>query len=235
MFKNWVVNEEARKESIVKIDIFDFDDTLVYTPNDEKGQEILTRYNIQAQMKGKPEITLDNDFYWYSAASLEPPIVPNPTPCIMLNQKVAHEFYDSARDPKRLTVVLTGRPKHLKLQVKRILDDFKLKPNRLYLVPADNKTLDNKIKKIAELLDEFDHVEEIEMWEDRGATKAKLTGDPKENHVKEFKKFLSICRDKRNFKNESWKLKFKVNEIPPRDDEAVQYLIRKNAETKATN
>lgn len=230
-FKNFVVNEETHKHNINKIDIFDFDDTLIYPPNATKAKDILARYNIRAQSESKEEVPMnwdDDHAYWYTEQSLMPPVVPNPCPCALLNQSVARHFYASARDPKKLTVLMTGRPPRLEEQVQRILDDFKLQPDRFYLMSEEEATLDSKVQHIAHLLDEFPHIQEIEMWDDRGAAKAKLTGDPKENHCKEFKRYFKKCKELREQEDNAWTLKFKVNEIPPRDNEAVFELKKRH-------
>lgn len=231
MFKNYVFLEEAKKQNILKIDFFDFDDTIFYSPNEEDADAAIRKYNKLAEEKNHPPYQLSNEFYWSNPQSLEPPIVPNPAPCALLNQKIAHEFYRSQNDPTTLTVLITGRPPKLKTQVERILDDFKLVPDRFYLTPENEETLRFKIRKIAKILDEFPNVEKVELWDDRGPQKSKILEDPKENHIGEFKKFLNICKEKRTFRNPEWKLKIKVNEIPIRNQKTIDSLIRlkKNA------
>ena len=224
MFKNWFITEEAHKNNIKKIDVFDFDGTLIYSPNPNQAKKIIARHNAKAET----EVVMNYDNYWENPKSLSPPIVPEPTPFIMLNQKTSMEFYNSQRDPSRLTVVMTGRGKEFRPQVKRILDDFKMKPDRLYLMPNGQPTVDAKIEHIAKLLDEFPHVQEIEIWDDKGPTRAKLMGKPSENHIAEFKKFLNICKIKRERRDPTWGLKIKVNEIPFRDKEAAMEAARLN-------
>lgn len=218
MFKERLLQEVVNKSHIHKIDIFDFDNTLVFTPTLDELKDMLARYNFHAVNSGKDPINFNfNEKYWYDPRSMEPPIIPSPTPCAMLNQPIAKLFYASQRNPQILTIVMTGRPPSLKTQLERILDDFKMKPDRIYMMP-DNKngTINNKLKHLAELVDEFPRVLDIEMWDDRGPIVAKEKDDPSENHVGEFKKFLSLCHVKRQRRNQDWVLKFKVNEIPPR-------------------
>ena len=219
MFKNWLVQEETHKNNILKLDIFDFDDTLVHTPSPEKAKELLHQYNIQAAINGNQFIQhMGGPAYWYTYQSLEPPLVPKPCPCKMLNQGIAGKFYTSARNPRCFTTVLTGRPPHLEPQVRRILDDFKMDPNRLMMVPASARTLAKKMEMIADLLDEFPNIEEIELWDDKGPLKARASGQPDLNHISEFKKMLGLFNNYRN-----GALKFKVNEVPPVDG-AVDFL-----------
>jgi len=229
MFRRYFVTEETRKENIVKIDIFDFDDTLVYTPTEDKAARIIARYNHKAQDQGKRQFKLKEDeYYWYNPQSLEPPVVPKPTPCAMLNQKVAQEFYASQRDPSCLTVLLTGRPPELRKHIQRVLDDFKLKPDRFYLMLKGHQVMRKKVDRIAKLLDEFPQIEEIALWDDKGPDRAKLIGNPDENHIADFRRFLNICKAKRERRDPNWKLKIKVNEVPPRDEESVKLLLQQN-------
>jgi hypothetical protein len=224
MFRKYFLTEEVRKENITKLDIFDFDDTLVYVPGEIKAARTIARYNSRAHEQGKKELKLGTGYYWYSPQSLQPPIIPDPTPCAMLNQKVAQEFYASQRDPSRLAVILTGRPPELKSHVQRIFDDFKLKPDRFYLMPKGHQTMRHKVEHIAKLLDKFPNVVEVEIWDDKGPKHAKLVGNPDDNHIADFRRFLNICKVKRARRDSNWELKIKVNEVPPRDNEAIELL-----------
>ena len=223
MFKNWFINEETHKHNINKIDIFDFDDTLIYSPSPEQAKKILAKYN--AKNGEHVSMNFDHASYWINPKSLDAPIVPKPTPFLMLNHKISVDFYNSQRDPRRLTVVMTGRTKNFHPH---------MKPDRLYLMTGDKHTVDAKIEHIAKLLDEFPHVQEIEMWDDRGPTRAKLMGEPTENHIAEFKKFLNICKIKRQRRDATWGLKIKVNEVPLRDKEAAMELAHLNRSQKPT-
>jgi len=219
MFKDWLVQEETHKNNIIKVDVFDFDDTLVFTPSAKKAKDILHKHNVKAAIEGTDMIRpLDGHCFYYAYQSLEPPLVPEPCPCSMLNQGVAQQFYASAGDPRRMTVILTGRPPHLEKHIRRILGDFKMEPNRLVTVPVTSSTLPKKIEVIARLLDEFPSTEEVEMWDDRGPLKAKLYNKPEENHISEFRKFLTTFNSYRGEKP----IKFKINEVPPRDVTASQ-------------
>ncbi len=232
-FELWLAEHECKNGHKNKIDIFDFDDTLFNAPTKEQAKCSIHRHNTELGLKGLPGIELisKHSDYWNHPMSLEPPVVPLPCPHRLLNQPVAREFYTSSRDPKRLTIIMTGRPPHLKQQVTRILDDFKMKPERLHLMPKSGYTIDNKIDSIQELLDELPHIMDIEMWDDRGPQKAKLTGDPYENHIKIFKDFLKSVHDSRQDKDKTHSLKFKVNEIDPRD-EIIPELMQKHPDNK---
>lgn len=225
MFKDWVITEEKQKHQIQKIDIFDFDGTIFNSPSYTKALNIINRYNTKAIMNRIEEIKMvSKGDYPDAPQSLEPPVVPSPAPCALLNQQVAMEFYHSKRDPTRLTVVMTGRPPHLKKQVVRILNDFKMYPDRIYLMPVEGGTVNSKIQHIAKLLDEYSNVVEIEIWDDRGPTYAKLKGCPKSNHIGEFRKFLTIYKNKRQRREPAWDLKTKFNEIHTTDKYVLKEL-----------
>ncbi len=215
-FENWLLNEE--KGNISKIDIFDFDSTLVFMPEASIGKATIERYNVLRRSLGEEEIpSVGQGKYWQQPETLLPPIVPDPAPISMLNHEVAKEFYASSRDPKRLTVVMTGRGPKLEEHVRRILSDYGMHPDRLYLMPEPGRTVDHKKKHLKSLLDEFKHVREIEMWDDRGPARAVLMGNPNENHVKEFKKFFQRLSEQRCFGDRTYELKYKVNEVPPHE------------------
>ena len=230
-FGMWLEEHEKKNHHIKKIDIFDFDDTLVFSPTRDQARNIIDQHNAHALFADLLDELADDlnhkSGYWYMSQSLEPPIVPTPAPFRMLNKPVVRDFFSSARDPKRLTVVMTGRPPHLEKQVRRILDDFRLKPDRLMLMPKQGHTVDHKCQCIQNMLDELPQVMDIEVWDDRGPKKSKLMGKPEENHIKMFKDLLEKIHKTRTAKHPAYILKYKVNEIDPRD-EIVYELMRKN-------
>lgn len=228
MFKNWMFIEQINNERIKKIDIFDFDGTLFNSPTPKKAKEIIDRHNIRMAFENKPEIKMVKHNYWNSPISLEPPVVPSPAPCVLLNQKVAREFYASKRNPEKLTIIMTGRPPELRSQLTRILNDFKLDSDRLFMMSSDRSSLDQKIEHICQLLDELPNVEEVEMWDDRGTAYSKLTGRRRDNNIGEFKKVLNIYKKKKERRNPDLKFKFKINEIPPTDNDLIEELKAKN-------
>lgn len=225
-FKDWLMTENNNSH-IKKIDIFDFDDTLFKSPSEAQFKATMDAYNTWAGLNGKEQLPAITGKYWHHPMSLSHPIVPEPTPIKMAMADTLPHFFASARDPQILTVVMTGRPHNFKPHVERILKDLSLKPDRLYTMDAAGKTHEKKIAKLKELIDEFPHVEDLEMWDDRGPKKAQLTGDPLENHIKLFRDFFTNIHEKRQKKHSAYKLKFKLNEIPPRDD-LVEELKKKH-------
>lgn len=228
-FREWMIVEESNGH-INKIDIFDFDDTLVLVPSPEEATLLLNKYNIWADANNKPKAKRWTGLYWDHPLSLKPPIFMDPAPTSMLNKDVASKFYESKRDKKRHTVILTGRSNTLKPELTRVLKDLNIMPDELIMVDPVGDTVELKIKAIEGLLKKFPHVTEIEMWEDRGAGKAKIMQNPKENHVKEFKDFLAKENNARQKKDRAYFLKFKVNEIPVREDriEELKRLKKKD-------
>lgn len=232
-FELWLTENERSNGHKNKIDIFDFDDTLFHAPTKEQAKRIMGRHNSELGLHELPAMELISKYadYWTHPMSLEPPVVPSPCPHRLLNHPVAREFYASSRDPRRLTVIMTGRPPSLKKQLTRILDDFKMKPEQLYMMPMAGLVVDNKLGHIQDLLDELPHIMDIEMWDDRGPKKAKLAEDPLENHIKIFKDFLQSIHDDRQGKDQVHSLKFKVNEISPRD-EIIPELMKQGSDRK---
>ena len=227
-FRKWLKSDNVvRNKHIEKIDIFDFDDTLVLVPSEDEARTLLHKYNLWADANNKPLAKKWTGLYWDHAASLKPPIFMDPAPTSMLNKEVISKFYESKRDKKRHTVIMTGRPDTLHNELNRILKDLNLVPDELIMVDIVGETMSLKLKALDKLLKEHPHVKEIEMWDDRGSKKAQLTGNPEENHVKAFKDFLTKENNARQNKDRAYFLKFKVNEIPVREDR-VEELKRLN-------
>lgn len=196
-----------------KLTVWDFDGTLFFSPeNTTENKELYEKetgipWNIDK--KTSEELTKKLGYevpsrkgWWSKKETLEPPLVPDPTPKEMFNQEVCKKFLDSKKDPNNLSVILTGRPFFLKNQVLRILRDGKLldvakkQPNQykcvdscvnLYCLgddgPAhfDNKPSDTyswKIWIVKQILFLLPTIKEVEIYEDR------------EEHVKKFKELF---------------------------------------------
>lgn len=150
--------------------------------------------------------------YWLHQSSLEHPVIPSPCPLDMLNFEINREFLNVKRDHTNFVIVMTGRPTKLEDNVKRILDEFLLKPDRICCMPYHGNTIINKLKEIKKIMEEFPDVKEYEIWDDRGPTKAKLLDDPDVNHISLFRKFFNSIN---SHLPEEEKIKVKINEVLP--------------------
>jgi len=216
MFRIWLENKEPKKERVKKVNVFDFDGTLVFTPLPEEGMPILNKEVLKKFMAGEVPPMLEYPDYWDDPISLTPPIIPEPTPMELLNNEIAHEFSRSSREPGTMTIVMTGRKNHLEPNVKRILDDFKLRPDRLYCRSPDCDTVNFKSDKLLELIKEFPYLDEMNVWEDRGPTLANMKRNPDENHIKKFKDVLNRILEMKKRLEPDTNFKFKVIEVVPR-------------------
>lgn len=144
---------------ITKLQIFDFDGTLVNTPS-------------------KP--TQWEGGWWGKKWSLLPPHMPfdlKENGQHLLNKKVVEAFLESKSCPNTHTVMMTGRHWGLRNEVMNILHGFELctKEDCEQLVEESNKfvfisggnTLEGKLNRLTELVKEFINVIKVEMWEDR--------------------------------------------------------------------
>lgn len=133
---------------IKKLAIFDFDHTLVFTP-----------FKLDFVLAGKKHLLPKGEDYWETKQSLT--ILP-----VKPNQPVIDIFHQYKQDKDIVCIVMTGRSQHLKTQVNKILKQFDLKPDFLYLRPSGISILDYKKNMILCLAEIFGDVP-IEMYEDR--------------------------------------------------------------------
>lgn len=127
-FKEFLM--EGTPSGIKKLVVFDFDDTLVFTPPPEEG---IPNYE---KATGKPWYIKDSETakshgfpekfrrlgWWGRAETLHPPIFdPHPE---KLNQSVAQAFHNFKKDANTYVVVMTGRIAASEKRVKEILAHY---------------------------------------------------------------------------------------------------------------
>jgi hypothetical protein len=100
-----------------RLAIFDFDGTLVLTPEREDG------IRIWKEQKG---FIWPHRGYWGRRESLEAPILPWPPAQELLQQHIADQFHQAKTDGETYTVLMTGRHGGLEKHVQRILDHYGL-------------------------------------------------------------------------------------------------------------
>jgi hypothetical protein len=149
-----LIMENLDKSKITKIDIIDFDGTLIDTQLPETGKVI---------WKEKTGNDWPHVGWWGRVESLDMDVFeqkPAPSIVAALNAGNANE--------STLTVLLTGRRKkdNIMAAVKKILDANNLKLDR-HLFNYGGDTGDNKIEQMGNLLKEFPNVKTMEMWDDR--------------------------------------------------------------------
>lgn len=149
-------------EPIVKISVFDFDQTLINTPDKEEGPEL---------WKQKTGEEWPHRGWWGRAETLDPNIFE-----IEPNQNVVRAYEKEYWDPNTLTVLMTGRHVGLWDEIMHILNKFGLEFD-VYSLKKKSPTLDEKIEKIEALIDQYPDVKTLEIWEDR------------EEHVKVFREW----------------------------------------------
>ena len=118
----------------MKLDIFDFDGTLAFTPeNTPENVEKYEKYHgIPWLVNKEQSVYLSQKLgthvpirrgWWGREETLMPPLVPNPAPKELFNQEIVDRFFDSKKDENITTLILTGRHFKLKNQILRILSD----------------------------------------------------------------------------------------------------------------
>jgi hypothetical protein len=181
-----------------RLAIFDFDGTLVNTPEPEHGRPQYTQLtNKPWEIKDKATAIqhgFDPNFrrfgWWGRPETLQAPLF-KPTPD-KLNPEVAEAFRQAKADPSTYTIVMTGRHSKLEPQVRSVLNGYGLDAEDYYLkgqsrvtklpgYPKNNDTLGYKKATIANLV--TPEIEEIEMWDDRA------------DHVPEFVKMGSELKN----------------------------------------
>lgn len=174
---------ESVPPGIKRIAVFDFDDTLVFTPNPEEG---IPSYE---KATGKPWIVRDKQTalahgfpanfqrtgWWGRKETLHPPIFePHPE---KLNQSVANVFHGFRDDAHTYVVVMTGRGANNGGRVKEILANYNIHPDEFFFKGQKDLTQDQNYPRQG---DTFDYkafvilnrlvspeIETIEIFDDR--------------------------------------------------------------------
>ena len=158
-----------------KIEIFDFDGTLVDTPLPDTGKH---EYQVKT---GKP---WPYEGWWGRHESLDMNVFDMPVVPMVI------DAYKKAKaDPNTIVVMLTGRQSKLAGDVRKILDAKGLSFDE-YQYNRGGETGDAKMKDMDYLLNKYPQVTEIEMWDDRVAhvPRFQAWGDAKvaEGRLKKF-------------------------------------------------
>jgi adenine-specific DNA methylase len=127
---------EAAPSGIKRIVVFDFDDTLVFTPTPEVGKPAYTALTGQPWKGG----------WWGNPKTLEHPVFDDNDPS-KLNPDVAAAFQHFRQDPSTYVVVMTGRIAKFENRVKEILAKYNIHPNEFYFKDQKNLSQDPAYKQ----------------------------------------------------------------------------------------
>ncbi|MEK6828580.1 MAG: GNAT family N-acetyltransferase [Nanoarchaeota archaeon] len=154
--KTKIKNEGKEVEGIdnmTKLSIFDFDKTLVNTPEPEVG---MPEWEQKTGQKWKGS-------WWENPNSLDTRIFD-----MSVNPSVISAYKKERSNPNTLVVMMTGRKGVVKKEVEKILS---LKGLRFddHLFNDGGETLDFKIREIQKAIRYSPNIREVEMWDDRTA------------------------------------------------------------------
>lgn len=137
--------------NIDKIVVIDFDNTLFYTPEPDKGKR---RYEV---MTGE---VYPHQGWWGRAESLDMDIM-----SIQPNEEMVDKFKECEHDPRCMTVLCTGRLAKLKPQVKEILKRHNIFFDQENFNPGAS-TLTYKLETLERLHHEYPDAEMV-LYDDR--------------------------------------------------------------------
>lgn len=137
-----------------KIEIFDFDGTLVDTPLPDTGKR---------EYQDKTGNPWPYEGWWGRHESLDMNVFDMPTVSMVI------DGYKKAKaDSNTIVIMLTGRMQKLSADVEKILQAKGLSFDG-YFYNRGGETGDAKMKSMDTLLKQYPEVNEIEMWDDRVA------------------------------------------------------------------
>lgn len=137
---------------IKKLEVYDFDGTLVNTPLPDAGKtEYYNKTGKEWPHKG----------WWGQPDSLNMDVFN-----IKTNPDVISDYKKGFNNPETGVIMLTGRIKELKTYVENILTSLGLKFDG-YFYSTGGRTEDAKVNTLNTLLNNYPNIEEVEMWEDR--------------------------------------------------------------------
>jgi hypothetical protein len=158
--------------NIYTIDIFDFDGTLVNSPQNNDDNKLLWEEKTGRKWKRNKKGKYSHG-WWGVKESLNPDIFD-----ISFIEETKKQALQSFDDLETLTILMTGRMPFFSDYVFEILRRNNMDRFARYIFNDTSlRTLDYKIQKIEEMIQEFPTVKEINMWDDR------------ENHVNSFRVF----------------------------------------------
>ena len=139
-------------DKVKKIAVFDFDGTLIMTPEPEDGR-------IEYKLKTGKD--WPHKGWWGQKDSLDATIFDIPA-----NQKVVDDYKANLDSDKILLVLLTGRITKLSKDVELILNKYNLHFDE-YHYNNGGSTDKFKLSVLDSLIKKYSNTEYVEMWDDR--------------------------------------------------------------------
>lgn len=168
-----------------KLNIFDFDGTLVSTLESDAGKELYHKLTGKQWMIENTPQAIENGFdpkfrrtgWWGRPETLQPPLLPRPLPPDYVIKETLYGYRLAKADKDAENVMVTGRHMKLAPLVEDVLNELEFKFDRYYYkghpelvatgkYPKDNDTPVYKMFVIRDFLMK-DHITHLEIWEDR--------------------------------------------------------------------
>jgi HAD domain family 1 in Swiss Army Knife RNA repair proteins len=180
-FRKFMENQQ----SINRLVIFDFDDTLVFTPSPEEGMPAYEKATGKPWKIADSETALAHGYkkdyrrlgWWGRDETLKPPIF-NQT-IDKLNIPVAQAFHAFRNDPQTYVVVMTGRTAKSEQTVKEILTKYGIHADAYFFQGQKALTQHPNYPKVQDtyaykthviqdqLLPKFPDLQSVEIFDDR--------------------------------------------------------------------
>ena len=138
---------------IKKLVSFDFDTTLVFTPEAEEGKALY-------ELKTGKEWPFSG--FWGRKESMDLKVFDIP-----INEWTYPYYLQYSSDPEAYTFLATGRIRRLEPEVKKVLDHHKFKFADEFLTPNGGNTYDFKRTLFDKIISENPHADEFIMFDDR--------------------------------------------------------------------
>lgn len=174
---------------ITELHLFDFDGTLFNSPEDTPENRrryeseagipwIIDRKKAEELSKKLGRTIQPRNGWWGRIETLEPPLVPDPAPLEWFNDDVLNDLNKSKENEAVITLLLTGRLKHLKKNVEKICNVANVIDNRIhfYVMGEDgpnpfgqkpNNTFLWKTWIVEQFLKTNQTIRKMIVWEDR--------------------------------------------------------------------
>jgi hypothetical protein len=168
-----------------KLNVFDFDGTLVATHEADTGKLLYeqltggpwTIENTPTAIEHGHDPKFRRTGWWGRIETLTPPLIPRPVPTEFRIDSVYHDYLKAKADPEARNVLVTGRHSKIDFLVSEVLKELGIEFEECYFkggyplvkhpnYPKDNETPKFKVHAIVDHLI-TQEIKRVEVWEDR--------------------------------------------------------------------